>query len=129
MNIIDNNFNSIHHILFLLFPLIIITIIIIIVLTVVLQERYCNLGWSLSSGDLNGDGFPDLVIGSPFAAGGGEQRGVVAVIYAKQNLKGSSPFTYIWNRDARGRLWYCGKKLIQTMSRACTLYKCAVNDV
>ncbi len=30
--------------------------------------KYCNLGWSMSKGDVNGDGYDDLVVSSPFAA-------------------------------------------------------------
>ena len=56
-----------------------------------LQVRYCNLGWSLGSGDLDGDGSLDLVIGAPFApSSGGEQAGFVGVIYAKNALTGGS---------------------------------------
>ena len=43
---------------------------------------YCNYGWSLSSGDLDGDGFSDLLVGSPFAPSGGEQRGFVSAYFA-----------------------------------------------
>lgn len=32
--------------------------------------------------DLNGDGEPDLVMGSPFAPGGGKQKGMVAAFYS-----------------------------------------------
>lgn len=46
------------------------------------QYTYCNLGWTLSAVDMNGDGKPDLVMGSPFAPGGGKQRGFVAAFYS-----------------------------------------------
>ncbi|XP_054421001.1 phosphatidylinositol-glycan-specific phospholipase D [Pteronotus mesoamericanus] len=50
--------------------------------TISCQATYCNLGWTLLAADLNGDGEPDLVAGSPFAPGGGKQRGMVAAFYS-----------------------------------------------
>ncbi|CAG5121091.1 unnamed protein product, partial [Candidula unifasciata] len=46
------------------------------------KDVYCNLGTTLTTGDLNSDLYEDLVIGSPFAPGLGEQRGMLAVVYA-----------------------------------------------
>nr|XP_014353713.1 PREDICTED: phosphatidylinositol-glycan-specific phospholipase D isoform X2 [Latimeria chalumnae] len=51
--------------------------------------RYCNLGWKLLAADMNGDGHDDLVIGSPYATGGGQQRGMVAAYYSNKTRKGS----------------------------------------
>ncbi|XP_044941041.1 phosphatidylinositol-glycan-specific phospholipase D isoform X1 [Mustela putorius furo] len=50
--------------------------------TISCQDTYCNLGWTLVAADLNGDGEPDLVMGSPFAPGGGKQKGMVAAFYS-----------------------------------------------
>nr|XP_044988285.1 phosphatidylinositol-glycan-specific phospholipase D isoform X2 [Jaculus jaculus] len=50
--------------------------------TISCQDTYCNLGWTLLATDMNGDSEPDLVIGSPFAPGGGTQRGMVAAFYS-----------------------------------------------
>ncbi|XP_065055782.1 phosphatidylinositol-glycan-specific phospholipase D-like isoform X2 [Rhopilema esculentum] len=41
-----------------------------------------NLGFALQGADIDGDGFKDLIIGSPFAPAGGVQRGRVDVVYA-----------------------------------------------
>lgn len=46
-----------------------------------------NFGYTLKAADFNNDGFKDLVIGSPFAAMGGPQRGRVDVVFAMQNPK------------------------------------------
>ncbi|XP_032950007.1 phosphatidylinositol-glycan-specific phospholipase D isoform X1 [Rhinolophus ferrumequinum] len=50
--------------------------------TISCQDMYCNLGWTLLAADVNGDSKPDLVIGSPFAPGGGKQKGIVAAFYS-----------------------------------------------
>ncbi|XP_070312314.1 phosphatidylinositol-glycan-specific phospholipase D isoform X2 [Odocoileus virginianus] len=51
-------------------------------ITISCQDTYCNLGWTLLAADMNGDSEPDLVIGSPFAPGGGKQKGIVAAFYS-----------------------------------------------
>ncbi|XP_020637215.3 phosphatidylinositol-glycan-specific phospholipase D [Pogona vitticeps] len=53
--------------------------------TIVCQEIYCNLGWSLLAVDVDGDGNRDLLVGSPYAPGGGKQRGLVASFYSFSN--------------------------------------------
>ncbi|XP_057554047.1 phosphatidylinositol-glycan-specific phospholipase D isoform X2 [Hippopotamus amphibius kiboko] len=50
--------------------------------TISCQDTYCNLGWTLLAADVNEDSEPDLVIGSPFAPGGGKQKGIVAAFYS-----------------------------------------------
>ena len=49
---------------------------------------HCNFGWALATGDVNDDGHDDLIIGSPFAPMGGEQRGLVGVVLANESLAG-----------------------------------------
>ncbi|XP_068093078.1 phosphatidylinositol-glycan-specific phospholipase D isoform X2 [Hyperolius riggenbachi] len=46
--------------------------------TIKCRETYCNFGWTLLAADVNKDLKDDLVIGSPYAPGGGKQRGLVA---------------------------------------------------
>lgn len=46
------------------------------------KDTHCNLGWTLLAADVSGDGEPDLVAGSPFAPGGGKQRGMVAAFHS-----------------------------------------------
>ncbi|KFV50342.1 Phosphatidylinositol-glycan-specific phospholipase D [Gavia stellata] len=53
--------------------------------TVTCQYSYCNLGWSLLAADIDGDGNADLVVGSPYAPGGGQQRGFVVAFYSYFN--------------------------------------------
>ncbi|KAM5293790.1 phosphatidylinositol-glycan-specific phospholipase D isoform 3-T3 [Glossophaga mutica] len=52
------------------------------------QDTHCNLGWTLLAADVDGDGAPDLVAGSPFAPGGGSQRGVVAAFRSRPSRGG-----------------------------------------
>ena len=51
---------------------------------------YYNLGTTLLGADVDGDGFKDLIIGSPYAPEGGPQRGSVAVFLAKTQRKPGS---------------------------------------
>ncbi|KFP15161.1 Phosphatidylinositol-glycan-specific phospholipase D [Egretta garzetta] len=53
--------------------------------TITCQYSYCNLGWSLLAADVDGDGKADLVVGSPYAPGGGQQRGFVVAFYSYFN--------------------------------------------
>ncbi|XP_075682682.1 phosphatidylinositol-glycan-specific phospholipase D isoform X2 [Rhinoderma darwinii] len=53
-------------------------------ITIKCKFSYCNFGWTLHSADVNRDKRPDLVVGSPYAPGGGKQRGLVAAFYASR---------------------------------------------
>ncbi|XP_063779323.1 phosphatidylinositol-glycan-specific phospholipase D isoform X2 [Pseudophryne corroboree] len=50
--------------------------------TIQCMYTYCNLGWTLLAADVNGDNRKDLVIGSPYAPGGGKQRGLVVAFFS-----------------------------------------------
>ena len=58
-----------------------------------MQEQYCNLGRSLAAGDVSGDGFPDLLMGSPFAGGQGDQRGLVTALVSSKKYRGTVCFS------------------------------------
>ncbi|XP_014796364.1 PREDICTED: phosphatidylinositol-glycan-specific phospholipase D [Calidris pugnax] len=53
--------------------------------TITCEYSYCNLGWSLLAADVDRDGNADLVVGSPYAPGGGQQRGFVVAFYSYFN--------------------------------------------
>ncbi|RMC16245.1 hypothetical protein DUI87_08460 [Hirundo rustica rustica] len=53
--------------------------------TITCQYSYCNLGWTLLAADVDGNGNADLVVGSPYAPGGGKQRGFVVAFYSHFN--------------------------------------------
>jgi len=56
-------------------------------LTIRCTERYCNLGWMLSVGQVNPeDDLQDLILGSPFCGAGGKQRGMLGVIYSSRGI-------------------------------------------
>ncbi|ELU17925.1 hypothetical protein CAPTEDRAFT_196848 [Capitella teleta] len=78
--------------------------------TYVCQERYCNFGSALASGDLNLDGFADLVVGSPHSPGNfvsAEQRGAISVLYADAERKGS---TQILRGETSSQWMYFGSQ-------------------
>ncbi|XP_026525755.1 phosphatidylinositol-glycan-specific phospholipase D isoform X2 [Notechis scutatus] len=51
-------------------------------ITIICQEIYCNLGWSLLTADVDRNGDNDLVLGSPYAPSGGIQQGFVVSFYS-----------------------------------------------
>lgn len=61
------------------------------------KGTYYNLGIILLGADTDGDGYKDLIIGSPYAPVGGPQRGSVAVFLAKTHR---APGTELTVEDA-----------------------------
>eukprot|EP00743_Colponemidia_sp_Colp-15_P001591 GILK01001737.1.p1 GENE.GILK01001737.1~~GILK01001737.1.p1 ORF type:complete len:905 (-),score=147.51 GILK01001737.1:91-2769(-) len=53
-------------------------------------DLYSNHGYFLTSEDCDGDGFNDILIGSPFAANGGDQVGAAAVFLSSTKRSTSS---------------------------------------
>jgi len=63
-----------------------------------------GFGWSLTTGDFNGDGFTDLGIGDPGEDDGTHtDAGAVNVLYGSANgLQADSPDDQFWNQDSPG---------------------------
>ncbi|XP_039181376.1 phosphatidylinositol-glycan-specific phospholipase D isoform X2 [Crotalus tigris] len=59
-------------------------------ITIICQEIYCNLGWSLLTADVDRNGNNDLLLGSPYAPAGGIQRGFVTSFYSSSYRNGQS---------------------------------------
>ncbi|CAL1540071.1 unnamed protein product [Lymnaea stagnalis] len=51
-------------------------------------DVYCTLGTTLRSEDINSDNYSDLLISSPFAPGGGVQRGMVTAVLSDRKYAG-----------------------------------------
>lgn len=51
-------------------------------MTIVSELNYTNLGMSFNKGDVNGDGFPDLLLNIPMYPSKGPEAGCVVAIYA-----------------------------------------------
>ncbi|XP_071119252.1 phosphatidylinositol-glycan-specific phospholipase D-like [Haliotis cracherodii] len=115
-------------------------------MTISCKDTFCNNGWSLSAGDLSGDGHPDLILGSPFAPAGGQQRGFIGTVYAsKKYTDGMTALTvdaldwtnsgqqdYGWlGQDLAVRQHPSGQQLLmvsQPTFRNCRLYNCSYDD-
>ena len=64
------------------------------------DDDYDHMGFSVASGDVNGDGFDDILIGAPGADAGLPERedsGVVYIVYGDRSLPGE-----VVNLDTRG---------------------------
>lgn len=63
------------------------------------DQRYYNLGTYLTGGDVNMDGYKDLIIGSKLSPMEGEQRGSVAVFLSRK-MKNHSGAAYFFAHQA-----------------------------
>ncbi|CAD5119903.1 DgyrCDS8482 [Dimorphilus gyrociliatus] len=70
-------------------------------ITLKCNEKYCNMGEYLAAGDVDGDDFDDLIIGSPRAPAGGEQRGFVSAVLSNKALAKEKLDSF----DIRNSLW------------------------
>ncbi|VDI05751.1 glycosylphosphatidylinositol phospholipase D [Mytilus galloprovincialis] len=50
------------------------------------QSQYCNLGYNLESGDIDGDGHDDLIMGLPFYTDEYNQSGLVAAMMSSKDV-------------------------------------------
>ena len=100
--------------------------------------KYCNLGWKISSGDVNLDGKNDLIISSPFAATCNDQCGFVSVILNSDKIKSQIDITdsnwfitgnmaYEWfGFSIKAKFGYLAVGAPQ--SRKCHLENCQISD-
>ncbi|XP_056377273.1 phosphatidylinositol-glycan-specific phospholipase D isoform X2 [Hyla sarda] len=63
-------------------------------ITIKCRATYCNFGWTLHSADMNSDKKLDLVVGSPYASGGGKQRGSLFVEEADWSISGEQDYAW-----------------------------------
>ncbi|XP_052090301.1 phosphatidylinositol-glycan-specific phospholipase D-like [Mytilus californianus] len=67
------------------------------------NSSYAKLGWSLETGDMDGDGFEDLIIGAPgYSVQGSVQEGRVYIIYGNDSDSGGFDY-YGINLDVNSR--------------------------
>lgn len=71
---------------------------------------YTHLGMTLAGGDVSRDGHADLLIGSPYADAGGEQRGLAAAFFSDAGLTPGSSLSLAdadWRLDGPSNYdWY-----------------------
>lgn len=58
-----------------------------------LKSQYCNLGYNLESGDIDGDGHDDLIMGLPFYTDEYNQSGLVAAMMSSKDVPGNKRLT------------------------------------
>lgn len=58
------------------------------------KAKYCNLGCTLTAADVNLDGHPDLLMGTPYYKTGTGQEGMVAVLLSSPEVKAKSSFEF-----------------------------------
>lgn len=100
--------------------------------------NYCNLGWKISSGDVNLDGKDDLIISSPFAGTCNDQCGFVSVFLNSDKIKSqidiadsnwfiTGNMAYEWfGFSIKAKFGYLSVGAPQ--SRKCHLENCEISD-
>lgn len=68
------------------------------------ENAYDFAGWSVAgAGDVNGDGYDDIIIGAPYADFNGTNSGAVYIVYGGTNPPNGKAFESLGNLGTRGR--------------------------
>jgi len=109
--------------------------------TIGCQVKYCNLGTTLASADLTSDGWDDLILGSPYAPGGGEQMGELAVVASspENSFAVDVNKAYIQMSGSQNYSWFGQRVEVKTLDstwmavgepnlRKCALQNCSYSS-
>ncbi|XP_033739057.1 phosphatidylinositol-glycan-specific phospholipase D-like [Pecten maximus] len=63
-------------------------------ITITCQSQYCNLGFTMTTGDINKDGHHDLLLGTPYYQLVANQSGIVSALPSSQAYSGHMVITF-----------------------------------